>query len=509
MIKSFINLIYVIWQKYAPDSISQSEIDQNFDRKRKLRAKTKILFSLGAGTEGAVSAAGITTVLFYNQVLGVSPGLCGLAVALSIISDAVTDPLVGTFSDKINTLVGRRHPLMFLSALPLGIGLFFLYMPLNGLSEMQLFFWLLTFMVVTKFGLTLYLVPHDGLGAELTDDYDERSSLFGYNEVGTMLFPSILVFIVYLVIFPSSDEYANGMLNQARYIILAVTMSLVAASSALICTLGTLDQIPYLHKVDVSKKFHFADFFKELKELLMNQSYLALCAWMLLMYIGLGIIGIVSTYAYIYVFELSTERMVWIGMAKMPGILLCMPILFFVTSKLKLGKKEIMSFCTAIPALLVALPHIAKYAGYWPDNDSPILVGSLVAPLLIAYCIFPLSMIVMNSALVDVADEHELKTGYRSEGVIFSVKSFAQKSTQSVGSLIAGIGLEVINFPDKAEMGNLPQEALDGLLIMNGHVYLMFWFAAAAAVYFFFSITRESQEATVKKLEEIRAQRQS
>ena len=159
MIKSFINLIYVIWQKYAPDSISQSEIDQNFDRKRKLRAKTKILFSLGAGTEGAVSAAGITTVLFYNQVLGVSPGLCGLAVALSIISDAVTDPLVGTFSDKINTLVGRRHPLMFLSALPLGIGLFFLYMPLNGLSEMQLFFWLLTFMVVTKFGLTLYLVP--------------------------------------------------------------------------------------------------------------------------------------------------------------------------------------------------------------------------------------------------------------------------------------------------------------------------------------------------------------
>ena len=58
-------------------------------------------------------------------------------------------------------------------------------------------------------------------------------------------------------------------------------------------------------------------------------------------------------------------------------------------------------------------------------------------------------------------------------------------------------------------MGNLPQEALDGLLIMNGHVYLMFWFAAAAAVYFFFSITRESQEATVKKLEEIRVQRQS
>ena len=159
--------------------------------------------------------------------------------AISIISDAITDPLVGTLSDKINTLVGRRHPFMFLSALPLGIGLYFLYAPLNGLSEIGYFIWLVVFLIITKFGLTLYIVPHDGLGAELTDDYDERSSLFGYNEVGTMLYPSILALIVYVVIFPSGGEFENGMLNGARYIILAITASLVAASCALICSIGT------------------------------------------------------------------------------------------------------------------------------------------------------------------------------------------------------------------------------------------------------------------------------
>lgn len=499
----------MFWQKYFPDSFSRSsDRDQTFNRKRKLPVKTKLLFALGAGTEGMVTAAGITTVLFYNQVLGVSPGLCGLAMAISIISDAITDPLVGTLSDKINTLVGRRHPFMFLSALPLGIGLYFLYAPLDGLSEIGYFIWLVVFLIITKFGLTLYIVPHDGLGAELTDDYDERSSLFGYNEVGTMLYPSILALIVYVVIFPSGGEFENGMLNGARYIILAITASLVAASCALICSIGTLDQIPYLHKVDVSKKFDGKKFFTELRLLLTNQSYLAICFWMFFMYVGLGIIGIVGTYAYIYVYGLATEEMLWAGLAKLPGIFICMPLLAFVTKKLKLGKKAIMGIGTVIPAILVASPHLLKYFGYFPDNDSSILVASLFIPVLLAFCVFPLAMIVMNSALVDVADEHELKTGYRSEGVIFSVKSFAQKATQSVGSLVAGFGLEIINFPDKAEMGNLPQEALDGLLIMNGHLYLICWVSAAAVVYFFFSITRESQGITLTKLGEKRAQRQ-
>ena len=55
----------MFWQKYFPDSFSRSsDRDQTFNRKRKLPVKTKLLFALGAGTEGMVTAAGITTVLF-------------------------------------------------------------------------------------------------------------------------------------------------------------------------------------------------------------------------------------------------------------------------------------------------------------------------------------------------------------------------------------------------------------------------------------------------------------
>ncbi|MGI9222132.1 MAG: MFS transporter, partial [Woeseiaceae bacterium] len=85
---------------------------------------------------------------------------------------------------------------------------------------------------------------------------------------------------------------------------------------------------------------------------------------------------------------------------------------------------------------------------------------------------FPVSYIVIDSQLADVADEHELKTGKRREGIIFSVRSFGKKATQGVGGFLAGFGLQYIGFPENAEVGNVPEGAIDGLLFIIGPVYL-------------------------------------
>ena len=69
----------------------------------------------------------------------------------------------------------------------------------------------------------------------------------------------------------------------------------------------------------------------------------------------------------------------------------------------------------------------------FPSNDSVFLLFALFVPLLLAYMVFPVSAIIIDSQLADVADEHELRTGERSEGVIFSVRSFGIKTTQGVG----------------------------------------------------------------------------
>ena len=84
--------------------------DSHRNRRRKVPIRTKLLFSSGAFQEAAVGAGALVTVLFYNQILGVSPSLCGTAFLIASLVDAISDPLIGVISDHFKSRWGRRHP---------------------------------------------------------------------------------------------------------------------------------------------------------------------------------------------------------------------------------------------------------------------------------------------------------------------------------------------------------------------------------------------------------------
>ncbi|MEL7185779.1 MAG: MFS transporter [Pseudomonadota bacterium] len=472
--------------------------DEPVERRRKIPVRTKLLFASGALQEATVTAGGITTILFYNQVLGMSAALAGTAYLIVSIIDAVADPIVGTMSDRFRSRWGRRHPFMFASALPIAIGFFFLYQPIDGLSEFGLFIWLAAFFALVRLGQTFYLIPHDALGAEMTDDYDERSSIFGYNMVVQMILSIAVVGAMLYFIFPSTPEYDNGLLNEGRYIVLASVGAVTILFSVLLCTFGTMDQIPYLHKINVSDKFQFKKYFRELLELLKNPSYLAACLSMVITFISLGIIGIVNAYAYIYVFELSSEEIFWAAVAKMPGVFVALPLMVWLSKYLE--KKQIVIWAVLFTAIMCATPHTLKLLGLFVANDSPLLVPLIFGPLMLGFMVFPVSQIIIDSQLCDVADEHELNTGKRGEGIIFSVRSFGNKTTQGVGGLFAGFGLEFIGFPEKAEVGNLAPATLDGLLILNGPVYFVFYIFAVFAMSFY-NIDKKRHDEILVELE--------
>ena len=450
--------------------------DALLNRRRKLSVRTKVLFASGALQEAVVTAGGIATVLFYNQLLGVSPALVGTAFLIASAFDALSDPLIGAITDRFRSKWGRRHPFMFASALPIGVSFYFLYQPANDLTEIGYFVWLCFFLILLRLSQTLYLIPHDALGAELTDDYEERTSIFGYNYVATSALSLIVVGIFYAVIFPSNPEFDNGLLNPAGYFVLAAVGSVTIVFSVLTCTLGTVEQIPYLHNVELGNKFSFANYITQLKALIKNISYISACLSLLTIYSGLGIISVVSTYAYVYVYELSTEGMVWASVAKSPGILIALPLLAYLSRRME--KKTILIVSTLATCALVSLPHNLKMVDLFPSNDSVFLLFALFVPLLLAYMVFPVSAIIIDSQLADVADEHELRTGERSEGVIFSVRSFGIKTTQGVGGFLAGFGLEFIGFPENAEVGDLTGETITGLLFLNGPSYLAIYLLA-------------------------------
>ena len=140
--------------------------------------RIRLAFGVGQLPEGIKSAAfGFFLLFYYNQVLGLSGTLSGIAIFIAMLVDAVSDPMVGALSDSTRSRWGRRHPYMYASAIPFALSFYFLFVPMDGLSEMGLFWWLTIFSILTRTCMTFYSVPHMSLGAELTSDYDERTLL--------------------------------------------------------------------------------------------------------------------------------------------------------------------------------------------------------------------------------------------------------------------------------------------------------------------------------------------
>ena len=143
----------------------------------KLGFDTKLSFGVGQAAEGLFGAAyGTFLIFYYNQVLGMSGSLAGAAVGIALVVDAFTDPLAGSLSDHWKSRYGRRHPFMYASIVPLAVSFYFLFNPLVT-SEFGLFIWLVVFSNATRTAMSLYHVPHIALGAEMSEDYDERSKL--------------------------------------------------------------------------------------------------------------------------------------------------------------------------------------------------------------------------------------------------------------------------------------------------------------------------------------------
>ena len=173
----------------------------------------------------------------------------------------------------------------------------------------------------------------------------------------------------------------------------------------------------------------------------------------------------------------------------------------------RMEKKSIIIISTVIMSLMIALPHNLRLLDLFPANDSTFILVGLFVPLFLGYMLFPVSAIVLDSQLADIADQHELKTGYRSEGVIFSARSFGIKSTTGIGGFIAGFGLEHIGFPENAEVGALMQETITGLLVLNGPVYMCIYLVAAGCMAFY-QLDRNSHNQILKELESIRGDRE-
>ena len=169
------------------------------DTEKKLGVGEKIAF--GLGNMNNLLMNNILNVLvspIYNIALGVSPALIGDAAAIPRLWDAVSDPLVGAWSDNFRSRWGRRKPFMLIGAIISALSLMAIWWVPSFWGEQSMFFYLVVMSLIFYTGNTFFLVPYGGLGLALSDDYHERTNLFAYKAVVDALGGFLLPWIYWL-----------------------------------------------------------------------------------------------------------------------------------------------------------------------------------------------------------------------------------------------------------------------------------------------------------------------
>ena len=330
----------------------------------------KIAYGIGASSEAMIGVAfNAFNFFFYTNILGVSGTLAGLAITIALVFDAITDPLVGSISDRWRSKLGRRHPFMFLAPIPVMSCLFFIYSPPEQFESFGLFLWLTGLTIVLRSSMTLFHVPHLALGAELSADFTERTRVMSMNTLLGALGGFGFAFVAYSYFFQSSAEFPNGMLNQAAYSTLAISAAVTGGVIMLVSTVMTMSVIKRLPKAPKDlPRFTFLEFFKDCKSAMSNRNYLMLLFGYLLLSATLGTRETIGLHMNTYYWELvpaQIRNFVLMGLA-------ASVVGFIATARLhdKFEKKPVIISCLAGLLVCATAPVFLRIFNLFPTNQS-------------------------------------------------------------------------------------------------------------------------------------------
>ena len=434
----------------------------------RLDLATKLAFGVGQAAEGAKTAAfSLLLFFYYTQVLGLSGTLTGAGIFIALVFDAVTDPLVGSLSDGLHHRWGRRHPFMYASALPLALFFALVFSPPESLGPTGLFTWLTTFAVLSRGAMTLYHVPHLALGAELSTDYRERTLIVAYRTFLGVVGSALLIILGFMLFLQPTPEFPVGQLNPSAYPGLGRFFGLLMACAILLSALGTHNRIPHLPRAPADlEPFGAARFLREILEALSNPSFRAVFLALIWFYVARGVDAVLLVHMGTYFWELSTEQLRWLPVMSIMGVLVGTPV--WAALRTKLEKRTAFVIGIAWFSTIVMLPPLFKILGWFPEQSSALYFPTILTAAFIGALSVGGALMASGSMLADVADEHELRTSRRQEGIFFGALSFSSKASHGIGGLIAGIGLDLIRFPTTAAPGTVPEPTLVALGILYG-----------------------------------------
>ena len=334
----------------------------------------KAVYGAGAVLDGVVQTALATFLFFYlTAVCGLSNSLTGLSLFVALAIDAVADPLVGSLSDNSWTRWGRRHPFMLAGAVPVAVALGLLFSVPRGVTG----WWLFAFATLVSIGLrvsfSVFILPYTALGAELSDDYAERTNIVAAR---TLFFVvgAIGCVCLGLIGFLGGPQ---GLLRRGAYVPFGWTCAALALAGALIATFGTLRALPRLHRVVPGKGSLVKRFVSDLGELVRNRSFVILFITVLIVFVGNGVAATLTLHAVKFFWKMPPQVIQAVTLAAPVGIVVGVPASIFVSNRFEKRWVVVVSlvlltaYYAVVPTLEVfglatKVPPFGRCCSRWP-----------------------------------------------------------------------------------------------------------------------------------------------
>ena len=449
--------------------------------KGKLKFSTCMSYGIGAVGEGIGYNFFFTFFTFFlTTEAGVAPAIAGVISGIAVLWDAITDPIIGSWSDHTRNPKGRRRPFIAKGSILFGLSVALLFCNIPVSVPVKVIFFVAVNMVYWL-TMTTCVIPHISLGSELTEDFDERTRLRTYSVtfmgIGTLIAVGTPLLLV--------DAYTSltGS-STAAWALAGLTYGALTAAAYQVCCHFLKGKEPenpnlVLEGEAPNKKELIHNFLNDAKSAFKNRSLvrLIMITFFVNVVVTLGSALAVFLLQYVYQFNDAQSSLVM----TLQGIFVVLAAVAAGAAASKLDKKLVMIF--GIIVYMLAYIIIIALPVAWP-----VIIASTV--------LFALGnsgyWTMIYAMSYDAAMVEQVRSGEKPDGLYTSLIGLFMKFGNALGSVASGIGLQIIGFSEEASVqGAGVISGIRWLYAMAPTVFLLIALIFAVA----YPLTRKRYEA--------------